>query len=97
MVIEPSRTWATNSLTRFLPRSFEALSTPNRPCSTIWSRRLPSVVSTEAAADCGFATASAIGASFGADFALQLVQLLGVADSFQKKLFELVVSLQRTA
>src|ERR1700728_3331191 len=91
MVMEPSRTWATNSFTRFLPRSREALSTPNRPCSTIWSRRLPSVVSTEAAGACGFATASAIGLT--SDFTLQLVELFGVAHCFEQQLFQLVVAL----
>src|ERR1700722_1302958 len=96
MVIEPSRTWLTNSVTRFLPRSRDALSTPNRPCSTIWSRRLPSCVSTEAAAACGFATASAIGISF-ADFTLQLVKFLSVAHGFEKQLFQLVVTLQGAA
>src|SRR5277367_1499082 len=93
MVMEPSRTWATNSLTRSLPRSLEAASRPKRPCSTIWSRRLDSVVSTAAAA-CELAAASAIGAS---NFVLQLVQFFGVAHGFEQQLFELVVALQRTA
>src|SRR5277367_5285223 len=98
IVMEPSSTWATNSFTRSLPRSFEAASTPNRPCSTIWSRRLDSWVSTAAAAACEFATASAIGASFfGADLALQLIQLFRIAHRFEQQLFQLVVALKRAA
>src|SRR5271170_3576844 len=93
IVMEPSSTWATNSFTRSLPRSFEAASTPNRPCSTIWSRRLDSVVSTAAVA-CALAAASAIGALH---FALQLVQFFGVADGFEQQFFQLVVALQRAA
>src|SRR5579863_5596289 len=94
IVIEPSRTWATNSFTRFLPRS---LASPNRPCSTIWSSRLASWVSTAPAAAAVFATASGIGTSLAADLALQLVQLLRVAYRFQQQFFQLVVALQRAA
>src|SRR5450432_815024 len=92
-VMEPSSTCATNSLTRFLPRSLDALSLPNRPCSTIWSSRLVDWASTTAAEPCALATASAIGASI-AHLALQLVQLLGVAHRLQQQLFQLVVALQ---
>src|ERR1700676_468471 len=93
MVMEPSSTWATNSFTRSLPRS---LASPNRPCSTIWSSRLASCASTDAAAAAAFATASGIGTSC-ADLALQLVQLFGVPHRFEQQLFELVIALQRAA
>src|SRR5579864_1927357 len=93
MVMEPSRTWATNSFTRSLPRS---LASPNRPCSTIWSRRLASCVSTVPAAAAAFATTSGIGTSCS-DLALQLVQFFGIAYRFQQQLFELVIALQRAA
>src|SRR5579863_2730880 len=93
MVIEPSSTWLTNSFTRSLPRS---LASPNRPCSTIWSSRLASCVSTAPAAAAAFAAASGIVPS-RADLALQFVQLFGIAHRFEQEFFELVVALQRTA
>src|SRR5579863_422838 len=93
MVMEPSSTCATNSFTRSLPRS---LASPNRPCSTIWSSKLASWVSTAAAEAAAFATASGIVPSC-ADLALQLVQFFGVAHRFEQQFFKLVVALQRTA
>src|SRR3954453_7793494 len=93
MVMEPSSTWLTNSFTRSLPRS---LASPNRPCSTIWSSRLASCVSTAAAAAAVFATASGIGTS-RADLALQFVQLFRIAHGLEKEFFQLVVALEGTA
>src|SRR5258707_11473815 len=97
-VMEPSRTWATNSFTRFLPRSLALASCPNRPDSTIWSSNPTcsfSMVVVEAA-DCFLA--SAIGpSSFGLDLALQLVELLRIADSVQQHFLQLVVALELTA
>src|SRR5579875_114210 len=94
MVMEPSRTWATNSLTRSLPRS---LASPKRPCSTIWSSRLAcSWVSTAAAWPAALAAVSGMGTSV-ADLGLQLVQFFGIADGFEEELFELVVALEGAA
>src|SRR3954453_20261768 len=92
MVMEPSSTWLTNPFTRSLPRS---LASPNRPCSTIWSSRLASCVSTAPAAAAVFATASGIGSS-RADLALQLVQLFRIAHGLEQELFQLVVALEGT-
>src|SRR5579863_1378666 len=96
-VMEPSRTWATNSFTRFLPRSLALASCPNRPDSTIWSSNPTcsfSIVVVEAACF----LASAIGpSSFGLNLALQLVELLGVANCIQQHFLQLVVALQLSA
>src|ERR1700694_3856018 len=95
-VMEPSRTWATNSFTRFLPRSRAVVSAPNRPCSTIWSSSPFSwVVRTSASAGCAVARL-AIGPSFFVShLALQLVELLGVADRVEQQFFQLVVARKR--
>src|SRR5579862_8562073 len=97
MVMDPSRTWATNSFTRFLPRSLAAGSAPKRPSSTIWSRspfsRTCSPVPTDPGAPCG----SAIGTFPLSHFLLQLVQLFGVANGFQQRLLQFVISLQAAA
>src|SRR5580704_18549952 len=97
-VIEPSRTWATNSFTRFLPRSFALASAPNRPDSTIWSSSPTCSFSIVVVVPACFFNASAIGpSSFGLDFTLQLVELLGVADGIEQDFFQLVVALQLPA
>src|ERR1700685_2112776 len=96
-VMEPSRTWATNSFTRFLPRSFALASWPKRPDSTIWSSN-PTCSFSMVVVEAACFLASAIGpSSFGLDLALQLVELLGVADRIQQNFFELVVALQLPA
>src|SRR5688572_31322731 len=92
ILIEPSRIWATKFLTRSLPRSFAAVSRPNRPCSTIWSSRPNSEVCPAAAAAC--ASLLAIGCSLGTNFTTQLVHLLFVAHGLLQDLLELVVALQ---
>src|SRR5579871_1062555 len=93
-VIDPSSTWATNSLTRFLPRS-RAEGSANRPCSTIWSRRLDSVACSTTAAVVLFCD-SGIRFLLLAHFGLQLVQFVALADSFQQRFIQLLVSLQRS-
>src|SRR6266436_2275030 len=94
-VIEPSRTCSTNSLTRFLPRS-RAPASLNRPCSSIWSRRLPSASATCATATGPLAASFlAIGLPLLTYFGLQLVQLLGLADRIQQRFVQLIVRLQR--
>src|ERR1700730_1936014 len=86
MVMEPSMYCEINSLIRFRPRSLEAGSTPKRPSSTIWSSSPFSasfsvVVVVGAALFCG----SAIGCLL--DLALQLVELVVIADRFQQHFF----------
>src|SRR5437899_6624242 len=98
MVIDPSSTCATNSFTRFLPRSLAAGSRARRPSSTIWSRRPFSRVCSVAAATAAFC-GSLIGLSFrlGSHFVPELIQLLGVAYGIKEQFFQLVVPLQASA
>src|SRR5208282_2110173 len=97
-VMEPSSTWATNSLIRLFPCS-RVLESLNRPCSTIWSRRLVSVVCTSAAGPPGAASpwGLAIGILLLGDFRLQLRQLLRLAHGFKQGLVQLLVGLQRAS
>src|SRR5580658_5369897 len=95
-VMEPSRTWATNSFTRSFPRSRAVVSAPNRPCSTIWSSNPFSGIVTTAASDGWAGARSAIGLSFFCShFTFQLVELLGGAGRVKQQFFELVVALKR--
>src|ERR1700690_1574486 len=98
-VMEPSRTCATNSLTRFRPRSRACASAPKRPCSTIWSSRPFSLVCTvAAAADCCAGSGLAIGfVLLGSHLLLQLVQLLSIGHRFEQQLFQLVIALEGAA
>src|SRR5579864_4621065 len=95
IVIDPSSTCATNSLIRPLPRS-RAAGSPNRPCSTIWSRRLdsPAACSTTAAPPATF-WVSGIGFSLP-DFGLEFVKLIGLAHGFEQRIIQFLVGLQRT-
>src|SRR5580658_2664014 len=95
-VMLPSSTWATNSFTRSLPRSFEPSSLPIRPSSTIWSSRPTS--STRSVAWGAAFCASAIGASCRfIEFLLQLVQLILIAHRAEQRFFESIVALQAGA
>src|SRR5687767_13154701 len=98
-VIEPSSTCATNSFTRFLPRSLADGSGAMRPSSTIVSSKLRSVTCSAAcAAACCFE--SAIGASLrgsAAHLTLQFLELFRAAHRIQQRLFQLVVALQAAA
>src|SRR5579862_1980485 len=97
MVMEPSSTWATNSLTKSLPRSLEPGSLESRPSSTIWSSRLRS---TTCSCACGAALcfASAIGTSLRfIQLLLQLVQLGLVSDCAEQQLLQLVIALEAAA
>src|SRR3984957_17045430 len=97
-VMEPSSTWATNSFTRFLPRSFALASAPKRSDSTIWSSRPPCFFSTVVVLACFSFNASAIGpSSFWLHLRLQLVEFFRIADSIQKYFLQLVIALQRAA
>src|ERR1017187_5326142 len=93
MVIDPSRTWATNSLIRLLPRS-RVLVSVNRPCSTIWSRRLVCSTATGPAAAFSSTRGLAIVFLLLADLGLQLVQLLRLAHCIQQGFIQLFVGLQ---
>src|SRR5208282_4301572 len=98
-VMEPSSTWLTNSLMRLFPCS-RVLESLNRPCSTIWSRRLLSVVCTSAA--CAPGDVSPWGLAIGillllGDFRLQLLQFLRPAHRLQQGLIQLLVGLQRAS
>ena len=96
----PSSTWATNSLTRFLPRSRAAGSLRQAAFldDLVEQARSPTVCSAAGAAAAGFLWVSSFGPPSGfADLGLQLVQLLGVADGVEQQLFQLVVALQAAA
>src|SRR6516225_5054896 len=93
-VTEPSSTWATNSLTRFFPRS-RALVSANRPCSTIWSRRLASVICSAATGAAAVFSGSGIGLLLLADLGLQLVELLRLAHGVKQSFIQLFICLQR--
>src|ERR1700722_5262969 len=86
-VIDPSRTWATNSLMRLLPRS-RAVVSLNLPCSTIWSNRLDSPPGSTATVAFPSAIDLAIGFLLLANLRLQLVQFLGLAHRFQQGIIE---------
>src|SRR5271169_58325 len=94
--ISPSRTCATNSFTMSRPRSRATCSFPNRPCSTIWSNRLDSVVLASAdwaAAFSGLLIRASLGLILR-EFFLQLIGLLSIADGFHQKVVELIVTLK---
>src|SRR5689334_2726664 len=93
-VMEPSSTWATNSFTRFLPRSFAAGSRASRPCSTIWSSRLVSACCSAVSGAAADGRCSFIGFPLQAHLRLQFRQLVLVADGVAKQFVELVVALQ---
>src|SRR6478752_3796491 len=97
-VIEPSRTSATNRLTRSLPRSRVSVSRPTFPCSRIWSSSETSAPVVNAAAwplaACVSAIVSALRQS---ELRPQLVHLVGVAERRLQDLVELLVGLQRPA
>src|SRR5580692_910757 len=85
--ISPSSTCATNSLTMSLPRSRATCSFPKRPCSTIWSSRLDSVVlasADDAAAFSGLLIRASLGLVL-IDLFLQLVGFLSIADGFHQQ------------
>src|SRR5579864_2763891 len=92
-VIDPSSTCATNSLIRLLPRS-RALGSPNRPCSTIWSRILDSATWSTTAAPPATFCVSGIGFSLP-DFGLKFVELIGLAYRVQQRVIQLLIGLQR--
>src|ERR1700732_4220659 len=90
--MDPSSTCSTNSLIRLLPRS-RALGSPNRPCSTIWSRILDSAACSTTAAPPATFWVSGIGFSLP-DFGLEFVKLIGLAYRVQPRLIQLFVGLQ---
>src|ERR1700731_1136059 len=92
IVIDPSRTWATNSLMRLLPRS-RVLESVNRPCSKIWSRTLVRSAATVPAAFASIIVL-AIALLLLANFSLQLVQLLRLTHRIQQGFIQLLVGLQ---
>src|ERR1039458_2075584 len=96
-VMVPSSTCATNSLTRFLPRSRPAGSLAMRPSSTIWSNRLCSTVSSAAGwlspAFCASLMRSLRNAEFGAQFR----HLVLVGDGLAQRFFQFVVALHAAA
>src|SRR6516162_7975537 len=92
-VMEPSSTCSTNSFTRFFPRS-RALVSVNRPCSTIWSRRLASVVCSAATGAAATFSRSGIGLLLLADLGLELVQLLRLGHGVKQSLVQLFIGLQ---
>src|SRR5215475_4645586 len=96
-VMAPSRTWATNSFTRFFPRSRATGSFARRPSCTIWSSRLVSTVCS--APDWGIAArcGSLIGALRDSHLGAQLSQLVLVGHGFTQRFFEFVVALHASA
>src|SRR6476469_4572797 len=97
-VIEPSRSSATNRLTRSLPRSRVSVSRPTFPCSRIWSSSETSAPVVNAAAwplaACVSAIVSALRQS---ELRPQLVHLVSVTERRLQDLIELLVGLQRPA
>src|SRR6516165_5921305 len=93
-VMEPSTTWATNSLIRFLPRSRAWTSVPNRPCSTIWSSSPFSSVVVSTAAFCTAAAGSGIWLLLRPHLFLQFLEALSLSHGFEQYVLELVVPLQ---
>src|SRR5574340_1691159 len=97
-VMAPSSTWATNSLTRFLPRSLAAGSRAMRPSSTIWASRLAARTSSAALGAAACRCWSLIGAPLvQAEFRAQLIQLARIAHGFAQEFLQLVVALQAAA
>src|SRR5262245_44257647 len=97
-VIEPSRTSATNRLTRSFPRSRVSASRPTLPCSRIWSSSETSALLVSAAAWPPAACVSAIVSTLRqSELRPQLVHFVSVAERRLEDLVELLVGLQRPA
>src|SRR5207248_3055754 len=74
------------------------VSVPKRPCSTIWSSKPLSCVSTAVEAACWTSACLAIGSSIlGPNFALEFVEVLRLSDGIEQQFLEFVVALQRAA
>src|SRR5208283_1036053 len=98
-VMAPSKTCATNSFTRFLPRSLAAGSRARRPSSTIWSRNPRSTVCSEAAlcAAACWASPLLIGTLLHAHLRPQFGQLVFVGNGLAQQFFQLIVALHVAA
>src|SRR5271157_145736 len=96
-VMAPSSTCATNSFTRFLPRSLAAGSRARRPSSTIWSSNPRSTVCSAADAGASGLAWLLIAALLHAHLRPQFGQLVLVGNGLAQQFLELVVALHVAA
>src|SRR5947209_12301055 len=99
-VTAPSRTWATNSFTKSLPRSRAAVSRVKRPCAMIWSSKPCSLFSTTTGAAARFSATLLIGASFRLlqiQLSPKLLEFFSIGNGLQQQFVELIVALQASA